>query len=66
MDVKDWLKGNHLTQLWLLDRLAERGIRLDKTGLSTYLSGRRDGTPKAEEVHATILDVITEYEHRVS
>lgn len=64
MDVKAWLKTHHLSQLWLRDRLSEKGITLDKTGLSTYLSGRRDGLPRAEEVHSAILDVITEYESR--
>ena len=64
MDVKEWLKTNHLTQLWLIDRLAERGIELEATGLSTYLSGRRDETPRAKEVHEEISNVIAEYEQR--
>lgn len=62
--IKVSLILNDKTQNWLVDQLRERGVTVDKTALSMYLNGRREG-PQAETVIALAKEILDEYESAV-
>lgn len=52
-----------LTQVWLVQKLAEKGIRTDKHEMSAIISGTRSG-PKAELIIKTSNEIISEYKEK--
>lgn len=55
---------NSLSQVWLINRLEERGVITDKTELSSALSGTRHGA-KVDKIIATSADILEEYESKM-
>lgn len=55
---------NSLSQVWLINRLKERGVITDKTELSSVLSGTRHGA-KVDKIIATSADILEEYEAKM-
>ena len=49
-----------LTQVWLIGKLAERGILTDKTEMSSVLKGTRRGN-KADLMLKTSVEILNEY-----
>jgi len=49
-----------LTQVWLIGKLAERGIVTDKTEMSSVLSGTRHGF-KADQMLKTSVEILNDY-----
>ena len=60
-DVKIRLMDNQLTQIWLLNRLEEIGIKTSKYTLSSILSGYNDG-PLSNQVLEGSLKILEKYE----
>lgn len=59
IQIKKRLLENHLTSVWLIHRLDQFGLSVDKSLLSSILNGSRKG-PKAVEViekSKVILDI---------
>lgn len=54
------LLENTLTQVWLINKLEERGIMTDKTELSSALSGARKGA-KIEQIITASLQILEDY-----
>ena len=55
------LQKNNLTQTWLINRLADKGIEVCKTNLSDILRGvRRNET--SEKVITASLEILEDYE----
>ena len=52
-----------LTQVWLINELAKRNIRTDKTEMSSVIAGTRTG-PKADLLIKTAKEIINEYKER--
>lgn len=48
------------TQVWLINKLRERGITTDKTEMSSVLSGTRHGN-KADLMLKTSTEILKEY-----
>lgn len=62
--IRQMLYRNTLTNVWLINRLEERGIITEKTEMSSILRGVRRGA-KAETVIKTSLDILDEYESKM-
>ena len=62
--VKTMLDRNSLTQVWLINRLSERGVRTEKTEFSSVLRGTRKGF-KAERIVAVSLEILEHYEKQM-
>lgn len=62
--IRQMLYRNTLTNVWLINRLEERGIITEKTEMSSILRGARRGA-KAETVIKTSLDILDEYESKM-
>lgn len=52
-----------LTQVWLINELAKRNIRTDKTEMSSVIAGTRHGA-KAELLIKTAEEIINEYKEQ--
>ena len=52
-----------LTQVWLINELAKRNIRTDKTEMSSVIAGTRTG-PKADLLIKTAREIINEYKEQ--
>lgn len=52
-----------LTQVWLINELAKRNVRTDKTEMSSVIAGTRTG-PKADLLIKTAREIINEYKER--
>lgn len=63
--IRWMLSQNTLTNTWLMKRLEERGVVTEKTELSSVLHGVRKGA-KAEAIIKTSLDILSEYEEKMS
>ncbi|MBQ8005236.1 MAG: hypothetical protein IJ303_02875 [Clostridia bacterium] len=61
LTIKEKLRANSLTSVWLINRLAEHEVFTDKTEMSAILTGIRRG-PKVDEVVSTSLDILELYE----
>ena len=59
--IKISLYKNALTGVWLQKQLENRGIKTDKSELSSVLSGSRKG-PKAVTIINTAIEVLRDYE----
>lgn len=55
---------NSLSQVWLINRLEERGVITDKTELSSALSGTRHGA-KVDRIIKTSTEILAEYESKM-
>ena len=60
-DVTEFLKINGLTYKWLIERLKERNIIVDKVSMSKWAHGVQL-TDKASVVHNEALSIIRYYE----
>lgn len=49
--------------MWLINELAKRNIRTDKTEMSSVIAGTRTG-PKADLLIKTAREIINEYKER--
>lgn len=58
--IRVLLLENSLSQTWLINRLAEHGISVDKAELSSALSGSRKGA-KIEKIISTSLQILNDY-----
>ena len=58
------LLTNSLSQVWLINRLEERGISTDKAELSSALSGTRKGA-KIDNIIKTSREILDEYESKM-
>lgn len=61
LTIKEKLRANSLTSVWLINRLAEHEVFTDKTEMSAILTGIRRG-PKVDEVVSVSLDILDLYE----
>lgn len=62
--VKSMLERNSLTQVWLINRLSERGVRTEKTEFSSVLRGTRKGF-KAERIITVSIEILDHYEKQM-
>lgn len=58
--IRIMLLDNSLTQVWLINRLEDKGIITDKAELSSVLSGARKGK-KVEKIINSSLQILNEY-----
>jgi len=59
--IRQRLELNHLSFVWLINQLDDRGIQTDKTEMSSVMSGTRKGK-KAEAILTESWEVLNEYE----
>ena len=64
-DVREHLERNNLSFVWLINRLADKGIAVDKTEMSSMIAGTRKG-PKAESVIRESIIILDDYEKKFS
>lgn len=60
-NIRERLKKNKLSYVWLIGQLALRGIVTDKTEMSSVIAGTRHGT-KADAIIELSLDILDSYE----
>lgn len=60
-NIRERLKKNKLSYVWLISQLALRGIVTDKTEMSSVIAGTRHGT-KADAIIELSLDILDSYE----
>lgn len=60
-EIRDRLVKHNLTFVWLINRLEMRGIKTDKSEMSSVISGARSG-PKAEQIIQESEKILDEYE----
>lgn len=60
-DIRGRLVKHNLTFVWLINRLEMRGIKTDKSEMSSVISGARSG-PKAEQIIQESEKILDEYE----
>lgn len=58
--IRVLLLENSLSQVWLINRLEERGIQTDKSELSSALSGSRKGK-KVNTIIQASLEILDDY-----
>lgn len=59
--IRIMLLNNNLSQVWLINQLADRGIVTDKAELSSALSGSRTGA-KIDKIISASLQILNDYE----
>lgn len=59
--IRIMLLNNNLSQVWLINQLAEKGIVTDKAELSSALSGSRTGA-KIEKIISVSLQILNDYQ----
>lgn len=62
--IRLMLYRNTLTNVWLVNRLEERGVITEKTEMSSVLRGVRKGA-KAETIIKNSLDILSDYEEKM-
>lgn len=62
--IRLMLYRNTLTNVWLVNRLEERGVITEKTEMSSVLRGVRRGA-KAETIIKNSLDILSDYEEKM-
>lgn len=62
--VRDMLKRNGLSQTWLILRLGQLGMVVDKSTMCCVLKGTRTG-PKCQMILKKSLEVLQDYERKV-
>lgn len=60
-EIRDRLVKHNLTFVWLINRLEMRGIKTDKSEMSSVISGARSGL-KAEQIIQESEKILDEYE----
>lgn len=60
-EIRDRLVKHNLTFVWLINRLEMRGIKTDKSEMSSVISGARSG-PKAEQIITESEKILDEYD----
>lgn len=60
--IRDRLKKHHLSFVWLIHQLSQRGIITDKTEVSSVFAGTRTGV-KADAIVRTSKHTLDDYEH---
>ena len=60
--IKGKLAASSLPHNWLIARLSERGVEVDKFYLSKLFGGGSMGGDKAAQVISTSLQILGEYE----
>lgn len=53
--IKEQLGKMRLTQVWLIQRLGERGLQTDKSEMSSILSGTRRGAKCDDILRASLI-----------
>lgn len=61
--IRVMLLKNNLSQTWLINRLAEEGLSVDKSELSSALSGSRQGE-KIEKIINSSVTILESYEEK--
>lgn len=59
--IRERLKKQHLSFVWLIEQLRHRGIITDKTEVSSVFSGTRTGL-KADTIVSTAKYILDDYE----
>ena len=59
--IRDRLKQYHLSFVWLIYQLEQKGIITDKTEVSSVFSGTRKGS-KANSIIYASMEILNEYE----
>lgn len=59
--IRIMLLNNNLSQVWLINQLADRSIVTDKAELSSALSGSRTGA-KIDKIISASLQILNDYE----
>lgn len=59
--IRKRIADNNLTFVWLIGRLAEKGILTDKFEMSSMLAGTRIGA-KPDEMLQVSIDILDQYE----
>lgn len=62
--IRLMLYRNTLTHTWLIHRLEEKGVKTEKTEMSSVLRGVRKGA-KAETIITTSLEILENYEKKM-
>ena len=60
--IRERLKKHHLSFVWLIHQLRQRGIMTDKTEVSSVFAGTRTGV-KANAIVTTSKHTLDDYEH---
>ena len=56
------MQNQHLSFVWMVDQLDMRGVRTDKTEISSAFSGTRSGA-KVEQILNTCEEILDDYEN---
>lgn len=59
--LRERLARNHLTFVWLINQLADKGIETEKSELSSVFAGTRKGN-KADKILSASEEILTDYE----
>lgn len=59
--IRIMLLNNNLSQVWLINQLADKGVVTDKAELSSALSGSRTGA-KIDKIISASLQILSDYE----
>lgn len=59
--IRIMLLNNNLSQVWLINQLADKGVVTDKAELSSALSGSRTGA-KIDKIMSVSLLILSDYE----
>ncbi len=62
--IRLMLYRNTLTHTWLINRLEEKGVKTEKTEMSSVLRGVRKGA-KAKTIITTSLKILENYEKKM-
>jgi len=62
--IKTKLAEHELTQVWLIQKLEERGIITDKTETCSVLKGTRRGK-KAETIICNAVEILKKYKNNL-
>lgn len=60
--IRKALFDSDKTQVWLISKLAERGVKTDKTEMSSVLKGTRRGN-KADLILTTSAEILNDYKN---
>ena len=61
LNIRERLIKHSLTFTWLINQLERKGIAVDKSEMSSVISGTRKG-PKAEQIIRESAAILDEYE----
>lgn len=61
ISIRERLQKHSLSYVWLIAQLGNRGVKTDKTEMSSVVAGTRTGD-KADSIIQTANSIIDEYE----